>query len=216
MKLKKAIALITIIGSLIPLSIKAQESKVGVKGGLNFSNFYNKEVDDQDIRTGIQAGLFFKAALTDFVSIQPELIYTNKGSTTKYDNFITGEGDFSQKLDYIELPVLLLVNLNENLNIHAGPYFAYLLKASIDNKSENSNFNFVEDLNEGDFERVDYGLSVGVGFEFEVLNFGLRYDYGLKEIGKDQRFTTNGSEYSSNAFKNSRNSTFSVYLGLGF
>ena len=63
---------------------------------MNFQTFYNKEVDDQDIRTGIQVGLFFKAALTDFVSIQPELIYTNMGLQPSTIILITYEGVFSK------------------------------------------------------------------------------------------------------------------------
>jgi hypothetical protein len=31
------------------------------------------------------------------------------------------------KLNYIEVPLLLVVNLTQNLNIHAGPYAAYLI-----------------------------------------------------------------------------------------
>ena len=197
-------------------SATAQDSEVGIKGGANFSNFFNDEVDDQNLRIGFQGGLFFKAALTDFFAIQPELLYTQKGATTTYDNFFTGEGEFTQKLNYIELPVLAVINLGENLNIHAGPYVAYLMGASVENEAENDDFNFVEDLNEGDYERLDFGLAVGVGFEFEVLRFGVRYDYGLKNVGKDQDFSFDGSDISSDILKNSKNSTASIYLGIGF
>ncbi len=195
---------------------KAQDSEVGIKGGANFSNFFNDEVDDQNLRIGFQGGLFFKAALTDFFAIQPEVLYTQKGSTTKYDKFLTGEGDITQKLDYIEVPILAVINLGENLNVHAGPYLAYLMNASIENNNENNVFDGIEELNEGDYERLDFGLAVGVGFEFEVIRFGIRYDYGLKNVGKDQDFTLNGSKVSSDILKNSKNSTASLYVGIGF
>lgn len=198
-------------------SIQAQENKnseVGIKGGLNFSNLYSEEVDDQNMRTSFHAGMYFKAALNHFLAIQPEVLYSRKGSTTKYDNLLTGDGEFSNNLDYLELPVLGVFNLTENINVHAGPYFAYLLNAEIQNESENSDFNFVEELNEDDFERLDYGVAAGVGFEFETIRFGLRYNYGLTDVGKSQGFTLNGSEYQSDQFKNMRNSTLSLYLGL--
>ena len=90
------------------------------------------------------------------------------------------------------------------------------INAEIQNESENSDFNFVEQLNEEDFERIDYGVAVGLAFEFETIRLGARYNYGLAEIGKSHGFTLNGSEQQSDQFKNLRNSTFSLYLGLGF
>lgn len=199
-----------------PLSAQNEGSEAGIKGGLNLSNLYNEEVDDQNMRVGYNVGLFFKAALTDFLAIQPEVLYTTKGSTTQYDNFFTGDGEFTQEFNYLEIPVLAVINLSDNINIHGGPYFAYLLNAQVENKSANSNYNFVEGLNEDDFQRLDYGIAAGLGFEFDVLRFGARYDYGLKAIGKEHDFSFNGSEVSSDSFKDSRNSVFSLYLGLSF
>lgn len=200
-------------------TVNAQDNKnseVGIKGGLNFSNFYSDEVDDQNMRTSFHAGMYFKAALNHFLAIQAEILYSRKGSTTKYDNFITGDGEFSHNLDYLELPILGVINVTENINFHAGPYFAYLLNADIQNESENSDFNYVEDLDEEDFERLDFGIAAGVGFEFETVRFGVRYDYGLTEVGKSHSYTSNGSEEQSDQFKDMRNSTVSLYLGLSF
>jgi len=196
------------------LRAQSENSEVGLKGGANFSNFYSNEVDDQDLRIGIQGGLFFKAAITDFLAIQPEILYTQKGSTIKYDNFLTGNAEFTSKLNYVELPIMGVLNITDNLNIHAGPYFAYLVNVNIDNKAENSAFDFAEDLNEDDFNRLDYGVGVGVGFEFEVLRFGARYNYGMAEVGKEQSFSLDGSEVTSDQFKDLKNSTFSLYIGL--
>lgn len=212
---KSVLTILSFVAFTTTLNAQNKEhSEVGLKGGLNFSNFYSEEVDDQNIRTSFHAGMYFKAALNQFLAIQPELLYSRKGSTTQYDNVLTGDGEISNNLDYLELPVLGVFNLTDNINVHAGPYFAYLMSATLENESENRNFNFVEDLNEEDFERLDYGIAAGVGFEFETLRFGLRYNYGLSDIGKSQTYTLNGSEYQSDQFKNTRNSTLSIYLGL--
>ena len=90
------------------------------------------------------------------------------------------------------------------------------MNASVANKSANADYNFVEGLDEDDFQRFDYGLSAGLGFEFDVIRFGARYDYGLKNIGKEQRFTLRESEVISDSFKDSKNAAFSLYLGLTF
>ena len=212
----KLSALATVIIFAIPTDLRSQNenSEVGIKGGASFSNFYSEEIDDQNMRIGFQGGLFFKAALTDFLAIQPELLYTQKGSKIQYDNFLTGEAEFSNQLNYLELPVMGVLNITENFNLQAGPYFAYLINANVKNEAENDDFNFVEDLNEEDFERFDYGIGLGAGFEFETLRFGVRYNYGLEQVGKEQEFSINGSEVISNQFADLKNSTFNIYLGL--
>lgn len=214
---KKATTLVALtFFGLTSLQAQDDNSEVGIKGGVNFSNFYSDEVDDQDLRIGFQGGLFFKAGITDFFAIQPEVLFTQKGATTKYDNFATGEAEFTNKLNYLEIPVMGVINITDNFNVHAGPYFAYLLSASVENEAENDDFNFAEDLNEGDFERVDYGVGIGAGFEFETLRFGARYNYGLTEIGKEQSFSFDGSEQTSDEMKDLKNATFSLFLGLSF
>jgi len=207
-----------LLSTIFSTPAKAQdgESEFGIKGGVNFSNFYSNEVDDQNLRIGYNAGLFFKAAITDFFALQPEVLFTTKGATTKYDNFLTGEAEFSQHLNYIEVPLLAVVNLGESFNVHAGPYVAYLLKAQVENKTSNGNADFVEDLNEADYERLDYGIAVGAGFEFDVIRFGARYDYGLRQIGKDQNFNVFGAPFNSASFSDLKNSSASLYIGLSF
>ena len=218
MRLLKQLFTLSSIVILTSTSALAQddENEVGVKAGLNLSNLFSDEINDQNARVGYQAGLFFKVGLTDHFAIQPEVLYTTKGTTAEYDNFLTGDGEFTQKFNYIEVPALAVINLNENINIHAGPYFAYLLSAQVENKSANSDFNFIEELDEDDFNRFDYGLAAGVEFEFDIIGFGIRYDYGMAKVGKNQSFSFDGSEISSNNFKNSRNSALSLYLGLRF
>lgn len=212
----KTLKLITLVCSIFFYSTAFSQNEAGVKGGLNLSNIFNENINDQNMRVGYHAGLFFKLVMTDFLAIQPEFLYTTKGSTAEYNNFLTGKGEFTQEFNYLEVPILGVINLSDNLNIHAGPYFAYLLSAKVENKSADASFNFVEDLDEDDFERIDFGIAAGIGFEFDIFRFGIRYDYGMKKIGKNQQFSLNGSEMSSNNFKNSRNSSTSLYIGLNF
>ncbi len=212
MKIK--VSIVTSLFLMLTVGVNAQEeSEWGVKGGVNFSNFYSDQIDDQNMRVGYNLGLFFKAQVVDFLAIQPEVLYTTKGATTKYDNFFTGDAEFTQQLNYIEVPVLAVLNLNDNINIHAGPYAAYLINASIENEADNSNFNFVEELNESDFNRLDYGLAVGAGFEFDILRFGARYNLGLSEIGD---VDNNSNIAISNAFNETKNGNLSLYLGMSF
>ncbi len=181
----------------------------GIKGGLNLTNLYVNDVNDENSKLGFQAGVFLKAPITGMFSIQPELIYSLKGSELTYDNlFATGKASFN--LYYIELPVMAVINLGNNFNIHAGPYFSYLAGVTIKNKSTNSNYNFEREINKDNFEEFDYGVAGGIGFDAKKVGLGLRYSYGLKEVGKEKQVF--GVPYS---FNNGKNSVLQLYLTFG-
>lgn len=95
-------------------------TKFGVKGGVNFSNLYTDNADDENILTGFNIGLYAKVPVTNSISIQPEVCYTGKGAEVVYnDVFASGTAKF--KLNYIEVPVMLVANVTTNFNLQLGP-----------------------------------------------------------------------------------------------
>ena len=180
--------------------------KFGFKGGVNFSNLYTDEVDDNNVLTGFNAGIFAKLPITQLFAIQPELLYSTKGAKLTYNNsFANGTAKF--KLNYIELPVLLVVNLTKNFNIHAGPYVAYLVDGKATNDSQGTLFDFQNNLSNEDYNKFDTGLAVGLGFDTDKIGFGVRYNYGLQKVGKERNFA--GTNYT---FPDGKNSLINIYL----
>ena len=207
-KSKKLIFASLVLGVMSFTGIQAQETatKFGVKGGVNFSNFYKSDVDDNNVLTSFNLGLFAKMPISENIAIQPEISYTGKGSELTYDRLgVKGTAQF--KLDYIEVPVLLVVNVTKNFNIHAGPYAAYMVSGKTTNKSNVGIFDFEDKINVDDFNRFDAGIAAGLGIDLEPVSFGVRYNYGLTKVGKD-----NGDFTSSHA----KNSVLSVYASFGF
>jgi hypothetical protein len=200
---KKLIFASLVLSFMSFTSAQAQEKtpSYGFKGGLNFSNFYTDNVDDSNILTGFNAGLYAKFPITNSIAIQPEINYTTKGSEQIYDNAVF-QGTSKFNINYIEVPVLLVANLTDNFNVHVGPYAAYMVSGKT---STDTNFgSSTSELDTDDFNKFDAGISGGVGVDLDVVNFGVRYNYGLTKIGKDNNFT------SSDA----KNSVFNVYVGL--
>ena len=187
---------------------------IGIKAGASFSNFMysDDQVTDKHLLTMPFGGIFIKAPITRFFAISPELNYVVRGSKVDYTfgaGILTpGNGSVSFKLHYLELPILAVINLSPYFNIHAGPYVAYLLRANLSNQSQNTSFNSYRDLNTSDFQKFDYGLAGGIGFDLKPLTIGARYNYGLRSI--------NNSTISNVIANNAKNSTFTVYVGLGF
>jgi len=204
MKKTKNLIFASALMTVFAFSAAQAQDKVpsfGFKGGLNFSNLYTDNVDDNNVLTGFNAGLYAKFPITNSIAIQPEISYTTKGAELVYNNaFAQGTATFN--VNYIEVPILLVMNITENFNIHVGPYAAYMVSGKT---TTDSNFGFSEnELNTDDFNKFDAGLAGGVGLDFDALNFGVRYNYGLTKLGKDDAFI------SSDA----KNSVLSAYIGL--
>jgi len=216
--LKKVVFLCFFVGSIA--SAQAQEQKTasensltpkfGIKAGVNLANLYVKDVKDENMKVGFNGGFIAKIPLVKGLSIQPELLYSSKGAKVTYNNILFGSGEYRFNLNYIELPVLAVINLGKSFNIHAGGYAAYLAGANISDMDDEGNTNDVTKLNAENFNRMDYGLVGGIGVDVQNFTIGARYNYGLHEVGKS------GSGGASTYTSDSKNSVISLYLGFGF
>lgn len=181
--------------------LQAQDNNVntefGVKGGLNMSNLYTDDADDENVLFGFNAGVYATLPVSDFIAIQPELLFTTRGSKLEYNNALA-QGNVKLKLNYIELPLLVRVNITKNFNIHAGGYASYMVSAK---STGDGDFEFEDQYNTDDFNKFDAGLAGGIGVDFNPLSVGLRYNYGLTTIEKD------GDDSSD-----LKNSNLSLYL----
>lgn len=151
----------------------------GIKGGLNVSNLYVDDVDDENARFGFNVGLYAQLFSSEVFAIQPELLYSTKGTRTTYDNLLMGEGDAKFNLNYLEVPVLAVFKLGSAAEIHFGPYWGYLLGANIDEDGDTDTFN---ELDRDSFRSWDFGLAGGIGLNFGSTQIGVRYSKGLRKL----------------------------------
>src|SRR6266700_3356586 len=181
-KMIKWVTVSIVLSAITILHVAAQEQqtvtenkltpKFGIKGGVNLTNMYVTDVSDEHMKVGFNAGVYAKLPVTRGFSIQPELYYTSKGAKETYNNFIEGSGEYRFNLNYVELPVLAVINLGNNFNLHVGPYISYLASANIKDVNNDGTINNITDLNADNFHRLDYGL-IG-GFGVDVQNFTIR------------------------------------------
>jgi hypothetical protein len=188
----------------------AQESSVGIKGGVNFSGMYTKEINDKNLNPGLHFGVLNRISVSDFFVIQPELLYSVKGVKYTYDDFADGTTKFN--LNYIDLPVKLVFNLSENFSLQAGGYIGYLVNAKLKTDAEVLNFFDVtseDEIDRENFNTLDYGLVAGLGFEQDPLIFGVNYNLGLNNIAKDDKL-------SHDMLGDAKNTVIQVYVGILF
>ncbi len=213
------ICLLMVLLSTLPVTAQNEDPapRFGVKGGLNLSSLFvnDPNVESSTWKAGYHAGVYLKIPLTHLLSIQPEVLYSNTGSRFRYGNSGLGQalgvqpGTVRFDLGYLQVPVLFMIHLGP-FNVHAGPYAAYLLNANLDHEISNDisgNANILN-LNQTDFQRFDYGVAAGVGYDLRKFRLGVRYNHGsgqLDDGGIADRLTGNA-----------RNAVAQVYAGFSF
>lgn len=183
-------------------AVKAQEARMGVKGGLNISNLYVDNVNDENSRLGFNVGLYGQILSNEFFAIQPELLYTTKGSKNEYDGFVDQDVKFN--LNYLEVPVLAVFKLGEVAELHAGGYGSYLLGANVSYAGDLINGG--EELDRDNFKSYDYGLVGGLSLNFGNVQIGTRYNYGFVKLAKTDNAKT--------VLGDSKNSVAQVYVAF--
>lgn len=147
------------------LTFAQSGSGFGIKGGVNYAgngDFFNSAENafqSPDKNVGYHVGIFGK--LGNKVYLRPELVYTSTSS--EYD-----EGDL--KINKLDVPVLVGLNVIGPLNIFAGPAFEYIINSKFDDVTV--------DTIENDFT---VGLNIGAGVSFGKLGIEVRYERGFSE-----------------------------------
>ncbi len=103
-------------------AVQAQMSVIP-KVGVTFSSIVSEDdTEGQVAKTGFMAGVGVNLpVIEDLFSIQPELLYIQKGSAFEAEDF---DFKFSQTLNYIEIPVLAKLAFGGDMvkfHIAAGP-----------------------------------------------------------------------------------------------
>ena len=149
-------------------SANAQETKFGVKAGVNLADWSGDDAEGVDSKVGFHVGGFAEIKLTDKFALQPELLYSAQG----------GKGDAAKvNVDYINIPVMAKFYATEQFSIEAGPQVGFLLSAKV--KPDSGDTQDVKDQ----LKSTDFGMNVGLGYNFtENLSAGLRYNLGLSDV----------------------------------
>ena len=160
-----------LLGALALLGTFANAQYFGFKGGVNMANVSN--VEDSKSKVGFLAGILAVGRLSDQFNIQPELLYSTKGTAH------SGEGEGSLALNYVSIPIMLQYEATANIYIEAGPEFGILMDAKQKWGDES------EDVKR-QMKPFDVGIGAGGGYWFtKNIGLNLRYVAGLTDIVKD-------------------------------
>ncbi|MEZ7498617.1 porin family protein [Flavobacterium sp. Arc3] len=148
------------------------QSNAGIKGGYNLAAVSFDGDGETGQRHGFQIGVYGESFISESFSIQPELMYSQQGYEIKDVN-----GTFTQKLNYINLPVMLKAYPSKNFFLETGPQIGL----AISHKEEYDGL--FSSSQEYDPNNFDWGMNFGAGFKTNSgISLGVRYHLGLGDL----------------------------------
>lgn len=208
MSTKKIVLLVAL---LLPLWVMAQRNplhmdrenffRFGVKAGLNV-NKINGKTYKEGYHFNYQAGAFAQINFSRRLGLQPEINFvqtaaefSNDPSDIYYDLWLNGS-QRNAKLNYLEVPVLLNLNIgtSKRVKLQAGPAYGSLLKETVDSLAVNGNI----------YKKAEWSAIAGLWIQLPTVNMGTRYKIGLSDINA----IDNRQEWKSEALQ--------IFVGLTF
>lgn len=146
----------------------AQETKFGVKAGLNLADWSGDEADGIDSRVSFHVGGFAEIKVSDKFAVQPELLYSSQGGKADGGTY---------NVDYINIPIMAKFYVAEKFSIEAGPQVGFLMSAKA--KPDSGDDQDIKD----ELKSTDFGVNLGLGYNItENISAGLRYNLGLSQV----------------------------------
>ncbi len=174
----KPLIIICCFLTIFSSSSYSQSISIGPKIGVNITN-WSTNFDDIGTGIGYHLGAFGNYQLIDQVSLQAELLFTGMGARdiggSNHGNIIT---------NFIGLPLLANYHINEEITVHGGLEFDFLLSAKT---------NFTKGPKEGikqdekdRFNALGIAFILGGEYQFsENVKAGLRIHLGLNNISSE-------------------------------
>lgn len=181
--------LLPVILLIIALPAFAQRNKLdrdhenffraGVKGGANLNKISGKSYKE-GFNFNFQAGVFLQFNFSDRFGIQPEVNFvqtssefSNDANDIYYDLFLGGSQK-KAKMNFLEVPVLLNINVGESkrVKLQIGPAYGGLLKQTVDSLKTNGDL----------YKNGEWAAIGGLWIQLPLVNIGARYKMGLTDL----------------------------------
>ena len=200
----------TILSLMLMMNFLHAQISYGLRSGVNFSKWEGDDlqvIEDLLDKTdgylvtkgtkGFHVGGYVHIPISEVFSFEPGLQYSKKGYSIKGDfqipvlKYLGINARAQVQSQYIDIPLVLKVNVVKGLQVYAGPQVSYLVRSSLNAKLGilgisifNKGFGITQRFN-----KIDIGLTGGVGYEFDNgLNIQAGYDYGLSKLDKNDNY----------------------------
>jgi hypothetical protein len=163
-----------------PLNMDSERFfRLGLKGGVNANKIIGQSYKE-GFNYNYQVGGFMQFNFSRRFGIQPEVSFVQ--NTTEfsddnsliYDDLFFGGSQREAKLNYLEVPILLNLNIgtSKRVKLQLGPSYGALLSQTVDSLRSGGNI----------YKNTEFSAIGGVWIQLPAINFGGRYKLGLTNI----------------------------------
>lgn len=153
--------------------------RFGAKGGVNINKITGQSYKE-GFNFNFQAGAFIQINFSSRFGIQPEVNFVQSSSEFSndpsdiYDDIFRDGSQKKSKLNYLEVPVLLNINLgsSKRVKLQVGPAYGGLVKQTIDSLKNNGNL----------YKNGEWAAIGGIWIQLPLVNLGARYKMGLTDL----------------------------------
>lgn len=179
--------------SLLSISIFAAEPviSIGAKVGANLSNIYDSKSEDfqADPKLGFAGGGFISIPIGNFLGIQPELMFSQKGLRGS-GRVLLSDYSFTRTTNYIDIPLLVAFKPSKFISILAGPQYSYLISQNYKFNSGSINIDQQEDFKNENIRKNTFCFTGGFDIYVNNFLFSARIGWDLKDNNGDGTSTT--------------------------
>jgi hypothetical protein len=177
--------------------------RFGAKAGLNINKISGRSYKD-GFNYNYQVGAFLQFNFSNRFGLQPEVNLVQSSSeftddvTDIYDDIFRGGSQKKASLNYLEIPLLLNINVGESkhVKLQLGPAYGNMLKQTVDSVKVGGSF----------FKNNDWSAIGGLWIQLPFVHIGARYKLGLTNINSE--IIDDGKKW--------RNQAIQAFIGVTF
>ena len=155
--------------------------RLGAKAGVNVNKIDGKSYKE-GFNYNFQAGVFAQIKLTKKLGLQPEVNFVQTSTEYTddaniiYEDLVGGGSQHKAKLDYLEVPLLLNINIGptNKVKLQLGPAYGGVLKQTVDSIKAGASSNV--------YKNAEWSAIGGLWIQLPFVNFSARYKLGLSNI----------------------------------
>lgn len=175
-------------------------AQVAIKAGVNIASISESatiesyESLENNSVVGFQGGVAFDLGLSDVFTLQPELLFIQKGGKAIYA--INDDNKIVNRLyyNYVEVPVLAKLKFygesGSGLYLVGGPFVGLAVSGKVktsttilgETNTQEDDFEFDNSEGSDRQRRTDWGVSFGAGLKFGQVFLDARYNLGINNI----------------------------------
>ncbi|HLO54662.1 MAG TPA: porin family protein [Saprospiraceae bacterium] len=167
---------------------------MGVRISTNIASFNISEdlSEDEDLnyKMGFGLGLYYKVALDENLSFQPEINYVQQGAKSSGEVIgLSYKNVF--KFNYIQIPILAKYQFGDqnrvNFFVEGGPYVGFgigkgKIESCLDGECDVEELSF-GNTDDNDIKNPDFGIQLGGGIIVNSkFSIDIRYVYGIQNL----------------------------------